>query len=178
MTTESRIIETAEFNPKIKSYLFIYISFIITATVIGIPLLIIWFFGLGKYTCKLYYSSLKCSLTTRHLMFKKGAFFKVEKTIPLENIQDLTFIDNPVLKYFNLRILKVETAGHSNPHGSDMKLIGIMNSSDFKEKVLSQRELLNNHSNSSDNQQVETNNNEVIELLKDIKVLLKDIKNK
>jgi len=111
-------------------------------------------------------------------MFKKGAFFKVEKTIPLENIQDLTFIDNPVLKYFNLRILKVETAGHSNPHGSDMKLIGIMNSSDFKEKVLSQRELLNNHSNSSDNQQVETNNNEVIELLKDIKVLLKDIKNK
>jgi putative membrane protein len=111
------------------------------------------------------------------LEFKKGVLFKVEKTIPLENIQDLTFIENPLLKYFDLRILKIETAGQSNPQGSDMKLIGIINPSDFKEKVLHQRELLKTE-NRMDNRQSETSNEQVVDLLKEIKDILNDIRNK
>jgi len=44
------------------------------------------------------------------LEFKKGIFFRVEKTIPLENIQDLTFNEDPLLRYLDLRVLKIETA--------------------------------------------------------------------
>ena len=36
--------------------------------------------------------------------------------------------------------LKIETAGSSNPYGSDMKLIGIRDAQLFKEQVLEQRE--------------------------------------
>ena len=66
----------------------------------------------------------------------------VEKTIPLENIQDLTFLQNPILNLLELRVLKIETAGSSNPHGSDMKLIGIVQAEEFKQQVLEQREVL------------------------------------
>ena len=95
--------------------------------------------GLGQYISKRYYENISCELSSNHLEFKKGVLFKVEKTIPLENIQDLTFIENPLLKHLDLRILKIETAGQSNPKGSDMKLIGIIDSVDFKKKVLYQR---------------------------------------
>jgi putative membrane protein len=176
MQSKHKIIQKAEFNPQIKVYILITIGFFLFISFIGIPLLIIWFLGLGQYFGKRFYENLECQLTTRHLEYKKGVLFKVEKTIPLENIQDLTFIQNPLLNLFGLRILKIETAGNSNSTGSDMKLIGILDTANFKTKVLEQRELLkqsNQTESSSSN-----SNNETNELLIEIRDLLNDIKNK
>ena len=136
----SKLIQKAEFSPKIKTYILLYVALILLLTIIGIPLMLVWFLGLGSYVSNRYYENLKCRLTDRHLVFSKGAFFKVEKTIPLENIQDLTFLENPILNTLDLRILKIETAGGSNQDGSDMKLIGIREAEAFKQKVLEQRE--------------------------------------
>lgn len=177
MIQESKSLETAVFNPKIKAYLLISIALIMTVTIIGIPLLIIWFLGLGQYYCKRYYENLVCTLSERHLNFKKGVMFKVEKTIPLENIQDLTFLENPLLKVFNLRILKIETAGQSNPQGSDMKLIGILDTVEFRNKVLRQRELL---STEVSKPQItnESGQDQVLNELKEIRNLLREIRDK
>jgi putative membrane protein len=177
MTQESKILQTADFNPKIKAYLLISIALILTVTIIGIPFIIIWFLGLGQYHCKRYYENLVCTLSERHLSFKKGVMFKTEKTIPLENIQDLTFLENPLLKAFNLRILKIETAGQSNPQGSDLKLIGILDSVEFKNKVLKQRELLSTEvlKPSPTN---ESSQDQVLNELKEIRNLLKEIRDK
>ena len=177
MTPEPDLIKTAEFNPSIKRYILLLVAFILTMTLFGIPFLIVWFVGPGQYISRRYYENLKCKLTVRHLVFSKGVIFKVEKTIPLENIQDLTFIENPLLKLLDLRILKVETAGHSNPQGSDMKLVGIINSADFKEEVLQQRELLRTEFR-TENKQAASNNKQILDILKEMKNLLKDIKNK
>lgn len=136
MTLDTKLIEKAEFNPKIKTYIFLTFAFVMLITIIGIPILIIWLLGLGQYISKRYYENLSCELTTNHLEFKKGVLFKVEKTIPLENIQDLTFVENPLLKHLDLRILKIETAGHSNPKSSNIQLIGIIGAREFKKKVL------------------------------------------
>ena len=177
MTQEFNTIETAEFNPKIKAYLLISIALILTVTIIGIPFIIVWFLGLGQYYCKRYYENLVCTITERHLNFKKGVMFKVEKTIPLENIQDLTFLENPLLKIFNLRILKIETAGQSNPQGSDMKLIGILDTLEFKNKVLRQRELLSTEALSSSKTD-ESIQDQVLNELKEIKNILREIRDK
>ena len=104
---EKYVIKQAEFNPRIKSYILFVITLFLLFTVIGIPILIFWVLGMGQYFSKRYYEHLQCKLTERHLEFKKGVLFKVEKTIPLENIQDLTFIENPLLKFFDLRVLKM-----------------------------------------------------------------------
>ena len=177
MIQESKSLETAEFNPKIKAYLLISIALIMTVTLIGIPFLIIWFLGLGQYYCKRFYENLVCTLSERHLNFKKGVLFKVEKTIPLENIQDLTFLENPLLKAFNLRILKIETAGQSNPQGSDMKLIGILDTIKFRNKVLRQRELLSTEVLKPPKTN-ESSQDQVLNELKEIRNLLREIRDK
>lgn len=177
MTTNSKVLQVAEFNPKIKTYILLTVAFIMTITVVGIPLMIVWFLGLGQYYTNRHYKGLMCQLTERNLEFKKGVLFKVEKTIPLENIQDLTFIDNPLLQWLDLRILKIETAGQSNPQGSDMRLVGIIDTNAFKEAVLEQREVVR-AAKTYGRQPAQSESNELMDVLKEIKGLLEDIKKK
>ena len=138
----NEVIIEAKFNPAIKKYFFWMMALVWLFSIIFIPIFIIWILGLGQWLSKRYYNSLYCDLTAKRLRFKKGIFNKVEKTIPLENIQDLSFNENPLLRYFGLCILKIETAGQSNTSASDMTLVGIENSYRFKDKVLEQRETL------------------------------------
>ena len=177
MESKSILIQKAEYNPKIQKYILFIGIFTLTVSIVGIPLLFIWLMGLGQYISKNYYNNLSCQLSNSSLEFKKGILFKVEKTIPLENIQDLTFNENPLSKYFGLNILSIETAGQSNSGGSDMKLIGIINIKDFKQRVLSQRELLQSgkqaNSASSD-----SDRNQIVNILTEIKEILVGIKNK
>jgi putative membrane protein len=142
MNPRTQSIETASFSSKIRLYILLVVGFYLFISIIGIPFLLFWFAGLGQLFSRRYHENLRCKLTDRNLNYRKGVLFRVEKTIPLENIQDLTFIENPILNALELRILKIETAGHSNPQGSDMKLIGIVDAGAFKEKVLLQREIL------------------------------------
>jgi putative membrane protein len=177
MATENKIILKAAFNPAIKNYILVVGSFFLIITFFGILLLPFWLLGVGQFGSKRYFNSLHCELTSRHLRFKKGAFFKVEKTIPLENIQDLTFIDNPFLRWFDLRILKVETASGNNPHSSDMKLIGIMDTENFKEEVLEQRERIVSAKSSSAPQSSSDDQN-LMTVLSEIKTVLEEIRDK
>lgn len=170
---KSEIIKKADFSPKIKTYILLTVAFFLFISIIGIPVLIIWFLGFGQYISNRYFENLKCVLTDRHLIFSKGAFFMVEKTIPLENIQDLTFLQNPILNLLELRILKIETAGGSNPHGSDMKLIGITDAEAFKQKVLDQREHI---ARPVSKKTVTPEGSQLLELISEIRDLLKDLK--
>jgi putative membrane protein len=172
---ESKVIQVAVFSPKIKTYILFLVAFFLLVSIIGIPILLFWFLGLGQYLSRRYFENLKCVLTERQLIFSKGAFFKVEKTIPLENIQDLTFLQNPILNLLELRILKIETAGGSNPHGSDMKLIGITEADAFKKKVLNQRESIIDNPSKGKAGLDET---ESLKLLREMRDLLREIKDK
>jgi putative membrane protein len=133
---------------------------------------------MGQKVSRNYYKRLECRLTETHLEFKKGIMFRIEKTIPLENIQDLTFLDNPFLRWFDLRILKIETAGSSNPQGSDMKLIGIIDTPAFKEEVLNQRRIIRQKGSSEQTMGTDSGNTSQVELLTEIRDLLKEIRNR
>lgn len=178
MSEDSKIIQKAEFNPRIRKYILHIIAFYMFLSVAGIPLILVWYLGLGQYISRRYYEHLQCRLTESHLEFKKGVLFRVEKTIPLENIQDLTFIDNPFLRWFDLRILKIETAGSSNSQGSDMKLIGIINTPTYKEKVLEQRKLIRNRAMNMMGGGTDSGGDDQTKLLKEIRDLLKKIAEK
>ena len=67
---------------------------------------------------------------------------QVEKTIPLENIQDVTFIEGPILRRFHLSTLKFETAGHSAGQANDMHLTGIIDAHAFRDRILAARDAL------------------------------------
>ena len=156
MDDTNKIILKAGFNPIIRSYIFVYIGFILLVSIVGIPLLIIWVCGLGQWYSKHYYELLECELNERTLRFKKGILFTVEKTIPLENIQDMTFIEGPLLRRFNLSIFKVETAGRNENQTNEMQLIGIRDAHLFREKVLEQRRVITDKRNVQDTEGIFT----------------------
>jgi putative membrane protein len=134
--------ERARFNPLVRPYLVVSVGATMVATLIGIPFAILWFLGVGQWWARHYYDKLECELSETALRFRKGILFQVEKTIPLENIQDVTFIEGPVLRRFDLSVLKFETAGQSQGQAHAMRLIGIIDAHRFRSRILERREAL------------------------------------
>jgi membrane protein YdbS with pleckstrin-like domain len=139
----------AAFNPLIRPYLLITIGFTLIATIIGIPLAVIWFLGGGQWWTRHYFDRLDCTLDDKVLRFRKGILFQVEKTIPLENIQDVAFIEGPLLRHFNLSTLKFETAGSSHGEAANMMLTGIIDAHDFRNEIMARRDALKTKSTSA-----------------------------
>jgi len=130
---------TARFNKLIRSYLLLSVAGMLVFSVIGIPLAIIWLLGVGQWWSAHYFDKLMCELDSHELRFRKGILFTVEKTIPLENIQDVTFIEGPLLRQFDLSVLRFETAGQGAGQANDMRLIGIINAQKFRDLILQRR---------------------------------------
>lgn len=137
----------AKFNPLIRPYLVVTIGLTIASTCIGLPLAIIWWCGVGQWWAQHYFHKLECHLGEKTLRYRKGIFVQVEKTIPLENIQDVTFVEGPILRRFHLATLKFETAGHSAGQAHDMHLTGIIDAHDFRNKILEARDALKQQQN-------------------------------
>lgn len=129
----------ARFNPLIRPYLVLNVAFVLAITIVGIPLAVLWLLGIGQWWARHYFDNLMCEVDARELRFRKGILFTVEKTIPLENIQDVTFIEGPVLRQFNLSVLKFETAGQSEGQANDMQLVGIVDALGFRDLILQRR---------------------------------------
>ena len=143
MTSPEPVLPTkVSFNPIIRTYLLLYVAFFLFVSIIGILLLPIWLLGVGQWWSRHYFHQLECELSERSLRFRKGILVQVEKTIPLENIQDVTFVAGPVLRYFDLCILKFETAGQSPNQAHNMELIGIIDAQAFRAQILEQRQKL------------------------------------
>ena len=86
-------------------------------------------------------------LTTRSLIVRKGVFNKIEKTIPLEKITDLSSTQGPIMRMFDLKQIGVETAGQSGAAGAALvSLIGIVDTDEFRSQVLAQRDRLTSSS--------------------------------
>ena len=141
MTTPDPVFH-AKFHPLIKPFLVIKIGFVMMSTVVGIPFAILWFLGIGRWWARHYFARLECHLSDRTLRYRKGILVTTEKTIPLENIQDVTFVEGPILRHFHLSTLKFETAGHSVGQASDMHLTGIIDAQEFRNKIMAAREAI------------------------------------
>lgn len=168
-------IHQATFEPRIKKYVLWSGIIILSVTVVGLLLIPIWVIAGNIYINK-YYDALYCELTTRALHFRKGILFKTERTIPLDKIQDLTFKEGPILRYFGLSSLYIETAGQSAQQTSDMTLTGIVDAHNFRSMVMDQRDDVTGfQSNNSSENYTE---HELAPILNEINESLKKIENK
>ena len=132
----------AAFNPLLRPYLVIYVAWFLLVTVVLSPLAVLWLLGVGQWWARHYFDQLKCELDDRVLNFRKGILFQVEKTIPLENIQDVTFIEGPLLRRFHLAVLRIETAGQSQGQAHNMQLAGIIDADRLRAEILLRRDRL------------------------------------
>jgi putative membrane protein len=176
MNQDTILIRTATFNPKVKTYIFFIVLFFLFTSVIGILVIPFWILGLGQWLSGKYFKTLSCTLTNKTLNFSKGIIVHIEKTIPLENIQDLSFIGGPILRYFGLTLIKVETAGGGGGHHNHnmMSMLGVEKADDFKAMILAQREQLIREKYSF-NQPVQAASD--VQLLNEIRNELVEIKN-
>ncbi len=168
-------ISKATFNPKVKTYIFLVVLFYLIVSFIGWIIIPFWIFGLGQWLSNKFFHTLSCELTAKQLKFSKGLILHIEKTIPLENIQDLSFIGGPLLRWFGLTLIRVETAGGGGAHGTNMMSIpGINDAENFKMAILSQREKVIKEK--SMGYSVPATNNTSDKILLDIKNELSEIK--
>ena len=136
------VLNVAKFDPKVKIYWYfqgIWVHALLVMGLIGIITLPCWIIG-GWFICTARYNNLHATLTSTSIHLKKGVITKVEKTIPLEKIQDLGMRTGPLLNLFGLASIQIETAGGGAQQGSDMVLAGVVQPEVFRNAVLSQRE--------------------------------------
>jgi len=138
--SEETYLRKAEFNPKVCTYWLLIGAIILTVTIVGIPLLLLWF-PIGLVFTKRYLDRMDCLLTERALKVRKGILVRTEKTIPLDKITDMGMVQDPIMRFFDLYQLTVETAGQSGK-GALVSLMGIKDAKSFREAVLSQREAI------------------------------------
>lgn len=128
----------AEFDPAVTTYWLAGGAILLLVIVVGIPLLPFWFI-FGKIVTGRYLKSHHCELTTRSLKFSKGIFVRQEKTVPLDKITDLGFVQGPLMRMFGVEALSIETAGQSGA-GALVQLQGVKEARQFRDRVLAQRD--------------------------------------
>lgn len=138
--SQEQVIQRATFNPKVKTYFVINASMIFLFSIIGIPLLLIWI-PLAFVIADRYLKSLSCVLTNRSVKLKSGIMIKQEKTIPLDKITDLGLAQGPIMRALDIERISVETAGSTTP-GALASLVGVNGGREFRDAVMSQKELL------------------------------------
>ena len=147
-----KVLRSATFDPKVKAYWLISLLLISGLTLIGIPLLIISvpiFLFISTQMLK----AMSAELTERKLVVKRGVLFKVEKSIPLEKITDVGMSQGPLMRAMGLNRLSFETAGQSG-EGALVSLLGIVDAADFREAILTQKDVM---TASPDTQRSQTN---------------------
>lgn len=136
---KERILREAEFSPTVVRYHVLASVVGLALIVIGIPLIpIVAPFVYWYYTR--YYRRLRVVLTARELKVRRGIMMVEEKSIPLEKITDLAVYQGPVMRYMDLKGIKVETAGQTSAGTALVQIVGIVDTDGFRDLVLEQRD--------------------------------------
>ena len=114
-------------------------TLLLIMAVVGIPLIPFWLWFSLWYGPESH-RRMSGRLTAQALEIRKGVFFRTESTIPLNRITDLRLHDDPLMRHYGLRGLKVETAGQGGTTGSEGNLVGIIDAVEFRNAVLLQRQ--------------------------------------
>jgi len=134
------VLAEATFNRKVRNYWIFSGSIFCVVTIVGIVVLPIWLL-LGHLLTERYLQHMSCTLTNRSLKVSRGIWVRQEKTVPLDKITDLALVEGPLMRYYGLQAISVETAGQSSP-GSLIRLVGLDGARDFRDMVLRQRDVV------------------------------------
>ena len=175
---DSLIIRTAEFDRRVRTYWLLSGALVLVVTLFGIPLLLLWF-PIGLWATGRYLDNMACVLTRKKLIVKKGILTRVENSVPLDKITDLTMVQGPLMRVFGLHQLKVETAGQSGA-GSLVSLVGIKDAEAFREATLDQRDAFveGQSEKETDTGPSEVISDRVVVLLEEISATLKRLENR
>ncbi|AKS41664.1 PH domain-containing protein [Wenzhouxiangella marina] len=135
---KTKILMEAEILPGVVRYHLWGVAILSICMIFAIPLLPITL-PLAAWAMRRYYDRLEVVLTRRDLLVRRGIFNREEKTIPLEKITDLALYQGPLMRLFDIKGMRVETAGQSST-GALVSVVGIRDVDAFRDAVLEQRD--------------------------------------
>jgi putative membrane protein len=134
----SPVLREARIKPQVIRYHLVGVTILLLFTIVGIIALPI-VLPLAYWAMSRYYARLKVILTRRDLKVHRGIFQREEKSIPLEKITDLAVYQGPIMRMFDIKGIRVETAGQSS-QGALVVVVGIEDVDAFRDAVLDQRD--------------------------------------
>lgn len=162
-----------QIDNKVKQYwlvLAVIVCFCGVATIIVIPIIV----PLVMFLSGRYLKALSVELFERKLSVKKGILVKVEKSVPLEKITDISMVQGPLMRAFGLFRLNFETAGQSDA-GALVSVIGIVGAEQFREQVLAQKDDISVMQKPSDDQSEDKD--PLLISVQNIEAMLRDLMN-
>ena len=133
---DSGHIFSVDFNRKVIVYWWLAAMGGMAATIIGIPLAILWL-PLGWIVHKKQFENLSCELTDRSINLRMGWLFKKQQNIPLDKLTDVSIHEGPILNFFGVVRMQFETAG-----AQPFMLTGVKDGPGFRDLVLKQRDVM------------------------------------
>ena len=131
---------TADFDTKAILRYQYYCLIPLCLLIVTIPLAVLIAIGY-RIILRRIVASWSATLTSKSLIVKKGILNKIEKTIPLEKITDLSSAEGPIMRFAGIKRLGIDTAGQSGAAGGSLvNLLGIVDSDHFRGLVLAQRD--------------------------------------
>ena len=107
---------------------------------IGIVLALIHYYKYIKFSreiCQRQVNALRYRLEGSTLRVDSGVWFLHRKSIPLERITDVALVQGPLLRFFDIWAMRIQTAGSAQ---CEATLYGVRNPEEIRELILSQRQ--------------------------------------
>lgn len=163
-------IASAEFDKNVKKYWLVFWILMPLVIFVFIPLIPIVIVLVLLISQKLL-DAMSAELFERKLVVKRGMWFKVEKSIPLEKITDVGLTQGPLMRFFKLYRLDFETAGQSS-QGALVSMIGIVDAIEFRETILAQKDKLQGQANAPESTTETSELSDLVSSVKRIEALL------
>ena len=126
----------------VKQYFQVIQSFAVLMTTVwlcglGIILGVVYYFTVGEWLCLKQVSAFRYRLEGSTLRVDGGVLNLYRKSIPLERITDVALVQGPILRYFNIWVMCIQTAGSAQ---TEAMLYGVREPEKVRELILAQRQ--------------------------------------
>ena len=112
-----------------------FVTFVVVLSVLALFLIIPSVFCL--WLCPQQANNLRYRLEGSTVWVDGGVFFLFRKSIPLERITGVALVQGPLLRYFGIWAMRIQTAGSAQ---CEVTLYGVRNPEEVRELILSQRQ--------------------------------------
>lgn len=84
----------------------------------------------------LYYRSVVYLLTPTEMTWKRGVWFRQTGIVPYSRITNVDIVQGPVMRFFGISNLRIQTAGYSAQPQAEIRLMGIEEPEPLREMIM------------------------------------------
>lgn len=106
----------------------------------GIAVAIVWGLTLGHWLARAQSNALRYWLEGFTLRIDSGVFFLKRKSIPLDRVTDVVLSQGPLLRYFHIWRLDIQTAGTGTHGSAEGYLFGIVDPESVRDQLIAARD--------------------------------------